>query len=344
MKRDAYARAGVDVKKVRAIQGSVAGALAATFSTRKGRFGTPLMGIGHYAGLIDIGGGKALAMHTDGVGTKVQVAFQLGRYDTIGVDCVAMTVNDLICLGSEPVALLDYIALESEDGAMVSELMKGLVAGAEEASVAIVGGETAIMGGMVDGFDLVSMGVGVVDREKVVDGSAIAEGDAVVGVASSGLHSNGYTLARSVLQAGHSLNDYVPALGKTLGEELLTPTRIYVRPTLRALSRFEVHGVGHVTGGSFSKLGRLVGGRSLGFELRLPPAPPVFGMIQREGGLSDGDMTRTFNMGIGLCVCAPPEAAAGIARLYRRSGFRATEIGRITGRSGVRVALSDERP
>lgn len=327
----------MDVKKVRKIQGSVAAMLAATFSSRRGKFGRPLIGIGHYAGLIDIGQGKALAMHTDGVGTKVQVAIQMNRFDTIGVDCVAMTVNDLICLGCEPVALLDYIALEREDETLVSALMKGLVAGAKEASAAIVGGETAIMGSMVNGFDLVSMGVGVVDRDRIVDGRAVIAGDRVIGVASSGLHSNGYTLARSVLLNNHSLRDHVPELGKTLGDELLTPTRIYVGPTLDALKRFEVHGIGHITGGSFRKLERLVGGRKLGFELELPPAPPIFQMIKREGGLSDGDMLRTFNMGIGLCICAPAKDAEGIARLFRRNGFPASEIGVIGSRRGVRV-------
>jgi phosphoribosylformylglycinamidine cyclo-ligase len=337
LKKDAYARAGVDVKKVSKIHGSLAEVLATTFPTRRGKFGTPLMGIGHYAGLIDIGGGKALALHTDGVGTKVQVAIQMNRFDTVGIDCVAMTVNDLISLGCEPVALLDYIALEHEDETLVSELMKGLVAGAEESSAAIVGGETAIHGSTVKGFDLVSMGVGVVDRDKVVDGSAIVKGDRVIGVASSGLHSNGYTLARSVLLRSHSLGEQIPELGKTLGEELLTPTRIYVGPTLASLKRFEVHGIGHITGGSFSKLGRLVGGRKLGFDLHLPPAPPIFSMIQHEGSLSDGDMLRTFNMGIGLCVCAPPEEADGIIRAYRRSGFKAHDIGSVTGSKGVRV-------
>jgi phosphoribosylformylglycinamidine cyclo-ligase len=170
-----------------------------------------------------------------------------------------------------------------------------------------------------------------------VDGSAVVKGDRVIGVASSGLHSNGYTLARSVLLRQHSLSDYVPELGKTLGDELLTPTRIYVGPTLAALKRFEVHGIGHITGGSFSKLGRLAGGRKLGFELDLPPAPPIFRMIQREGDLSDGDMLRTFNLGIGLCICAPPTEADGIARLFRRNGFEASEIGSVTGKNGVRV-------
>jgi phosphoribosylformylglycinamidine cyclo-ligase len=342
LKKSAYARAGVDVKKVKKIQRSAADALAATFAVRAKKFGAPLMGIGHYAGLIDIGGGKALAMHTDGVGTKVLVAIQMSKFDTVGIDCVAMTVNDLICLGCEPVALLDYIALEKEDGQLVSELMKGLAAGATEALTAIVGGETAIMGETVKGFDLVSMGVGVVERDRIIDGSAIVEGDRVIGVASSGLHSNGFTLARRVLLAHHSLDEYVPELGQTLGEEMLTPTRIYVKPTLGAIGRADVHGIGHITGGSFSKLERLVGGRRLGFELELPPAPPVFQMIQREGNITEADMLWAFNMGIGLCVCAPGNEVEGVVKVFRKSGFAASDIGEVSARKGVRTALAQQ--
>jgi phosphoribosylformylglycinamidine cyclo-ligase len=337
MKKDAYAKAGVDVKRVRKIQDSLAASLAGTFSNRRGRFGTPLMGIGHYAGLIDIGGGRALAMHTDGVGTKVQLAVQMDRYETIGIDCVAMTVNDLICVGAEPVALLDYIALEREDESLVSRIMVGLIEGARRASTAIVGGETAIMGSSVKGFDLVSMGVGVVKRKKVLDGSAIAEGALVVGVASSGLHSNGYTLARSVLQARHPLQERLDDLGSTLGDAMLAPTSIYVKPALEALRKREVHALGHITGGSFRKLTRLVGGRDLGFSLELPPPPPIFRMIQTEGGLSDSDMLRTFNMGVGLCAVVPAGEAGPVARVFQRSGFPATEIGVVSKGPGVRV-------
>jgi phosphoribosylformylglycinamidine cyclo-ligase len=337
MKKDAYAKAGVDVVRVKDIHKSIAASLSATFSSRKGRFGAPLMGIGHYAGLIDIGDGKALAMHTDGVGTKVQLAIQMERFDTVGIDCVAMTVNDLICVGAEPAALLDYIALEREDEFLVSQLMKGLVAGAREASTAIVGGETAIMGSMVKGFDLVSMGVGVVEKAKVLDGSSIAEGDCVIGVASSGLHSNGYTLARSVLQASHSLREHIDELGSTLGEAMLTPTRIYVQPVLEILKRCEVHGIGHITGGSFRKLKRLVGERKLEFAMEIPPVPSIFQMIQREGGLSDLEMFGTFNMGIGLCICAPPAQADAIVRIFKRKGFPASKVGAVKRGSGVRV-------
>lgn len=337
MRKDAYARSGVDLKRVRGIHRSLAGSFAATFSTRTGKIGAPLLDIGHYGGVVDMGEGRALVLHTDGVGTKLQVAIQMGRFETVGIDCIAMTVNDLVCLGSEPVALLDYIALEKEDEGLVSELTEGLVAGAREASAPIVGGETAILGSMVRGFDLVSMGVGVVEKKKLIDGSRITEGDAVVGVSSSGLHSNGYTLARSVLLANHSLSDQIEELGSSLGEALLTPTRIYVRPALRAIRKLDVHGIAHITGGSFTKMKRLVGKRRLEFELELPTPPPIFTLIQREGCLTDAEMLRTFNMGVGLCVVAPRSQAEAVVRTFRGSGFPASRIGTVRRGSGVRV-------
>jgi phosphoribosylformylglycinamidine cyclo-ligase len=299
------------------------------------------MPIGHYAGLIDIGHGNALTMHADGVGTKVLVAQELRKFDTVGIDCVAMTVNDLVCLGSEPVALLDYIALEKENEGLVSELGKGLVEGARRASVAIVGGETAILGDVIGGkagrgFDLASMGVGIVRRDQVIDGSAVEEGDAVVGVASSGLHSNGYTLARKALRR-RSLDERVDELGSTLGEALLTPTSIYVKPSLEAIRRCEVHGFAHITGGSFSKLTRLVGERRLGFDVTLPPPPEIFTLVGREGGVSEREMYRTFNMGVGLCVCLPESETDACARVFKSRGFPAYHLGSVRRGAGVRV-------
>ena len=343
-KGDAYARAGVDISKVRSIQGSIAGVLASTFEARKGKFGEPAIGIGHYAGLIDIGGQRLLAMHTDGVGTKVLLAQEMRKFDTIGIDCVAMTVNDLICLGSEPVALLDYIALEREDEELVAQLSRGLVVGANDARVAIVGGETAIVGDLLKGiggygFDLVSMGVGVVKKSSLIDGSAIREGDAIVGIGSSGLHSNGYTLARRIVK-GKNLDEEVEELGESLGEALLKPTKIYVGPTLDAIRRREVHGIAHITGGAFTKLTRLVGGRRLQFRLKgvgKGTAPPIFGYLQREGRLGDGDMYGTFNMGVGLCLVTPRREVEGVIRDFRKRGFEGRQVGAVLRGEGVVV-------
>jgi phosphoribosylformylglycinamidine cyclo-ligase len=345
---DAYARAGVDVDKVRGIQQALGSILASTFEARRGRFGEPAIGIGHYAGLIDIGGGRLLSMHTDGVGTKVLLAQELRTFDTIGIDCVAMTVNDLICLGSEPVALLDYLALEREDDELVRQLSRGLVAGANDAGASIVGGETAIVGDLLKGvdgfgFDLVSMGVGVVKKEDVIDGRGIREGDAVIGVASSGLHSNGYTLARKIVK-GMDLDEPVEELGESLGDALLKPTRIYVAPTLAAIKRREVHGIAHITGGGFTKLKRLLGGRKLSFKLdglEAGHAPPIFEFLRREGGLADLEMFKTFNMGVGLCVVAPEKEAGGLLRDYARSGYDCRRIG--TVEKGDGVSIGDKR-
>jgi phosphoribosylformylglycinamidine cyclo-ligase len=318
--------------------------LGSTFASRRGKFGEPAIGIGHYAGLIDIGGQRLLAMHTDSVGTKVLVAQEMRRFDTIGIDCVAMTVNDLICLGSEPVALLDYLGLEKEDDELVAQLSRGLVTGANDAGVAIVGGETAIVGDLLKGidgygFDLVSMGVGVVKKRSLIDGSAIREGDAVVGIGSSGLHSNGYTLARRIVR-GRNLDEKVEELGETIGEALLKPTKIYVEPTLDALRRREVHGIAHITGGAFTKLTRLVGTKRLQFSLdRLEEAeaPPVFGFLQGEGRLSDGEMYRTFNMGVGLCLVTPRSEAESVISDYRKKGFDGRLIGSVKRGAGVVV-------
>jgi len=343
-RRDAYARAGVDLFRVRTIQNSLAGLLSPTFESRKGKFGEPTIGIGHYAGLIDIGGNRLLAMHTDGVGTKVLVAQEMRKFDTVGIDCVAMTVNDLICLGAEPVALLDYLALEKEDDELVSQLSRGLVVGATDAGAAIVGGETAIVGDLLKGidgygFDLVSMGVGVVKKSKLIDGGGIQEGDAVVGIASSGLHSNGYTLARRIV-SGKNMDEEVGELRETIGEALLKPTKIYVKPTLDAIRRREIHGIAHITGGAFTKLPRLVGDRKLQFRLsRLEgsSAPPIFGFLKREGRLSEKEMFRTFNMGVGLCIVTPKREVDGVLRDYEKLGFDGWQIGEVRRGEGVVV-------
>ncbi len=341
---DSYARAGVDVGKVRSMQARMAETFGSTFASRKGKFGEPAIRIGHYAGLIDIGGGRLLGLHTDNVGTKVLVAQQLGKFDTVGIDSIAMTVNDLICLGCEPVALLDHMSLEREDADLVEQLSLGLVRGAREAGAAIVGGETAIVGEIVKGiegrgFDLISMGVGVVSRKALIDGSGIRDGDAVIGIASSGLHSNGYTLARRIVR-GRNLEEKVQDLGESIGDALLRPTRIYVRPTLEAIARHEVHGIAHITGGAFTKLTRLVGERRLQFVLnglRKETAPPIFEFLQREGRLDDAEMYRTFNMGVGLCLVTPRSEVEAVLRDYRRLGFGGRQVGVVRRGEGVVV-------
>lgn len=341
MPRLSYSSAGVDIGKVRTIHASVAKILSSTFANRAGLAGAPLIPIGHYAGLIDIGGNKALALHVDGVGSKALVAQKMQRFDTVGIDCVAMTVNDLICIGAEPLAILDYIALQREDDGLVKELASGLVRGARLAKVSVVGGETAILGDVIRGeggrgFDLAAMGVGLVNRDSVTDGRMIKEGDLVIGIESSGLHSNGYTLARKALGKA-DFSSRVPGSDTTIGDALLAPTRIYVRPALAAMAKSPIHGLAHITGGSFSKLPRLVGKRNLMFDLSIPPPPPIFNLIRSAGRISPREMCRTFNMGIGLCLVVPKSESLEAARPFEKEGFRALQIGSVRKGKGVVV-------
>ncbi len=326
---------------MKSIQNSLANRLCSTFSNRAGKPGAPLIPIGHYAGVVDLGKGMALALHTDGVGTKLQVAQEMNRFDTVGIDCIAMTVNDLVCIGAEPVSLLDYIALEREDDWLVTELTKGLIKGAELSGAAIVGGETAILGEMVRGpggrgFDLVSMGAGLLNKKDIIDGSDIKVGDVVLAAESSGLHSNGFTLARKILR-GHDLHAKVRTLGSTLGDALLAPTRIYVKPVLEASRKCDVHGIAHITGGAFSKLTRLSGERGIGFALDIPPPQGIFSLLQEAGRVEDREMYRTFNMGIGVCLVLPEEQASRASRIFARHSMESWIVGRITRGRGVSV-------
>lgn len=348
MKKWTYAKAGVDVSQIRKAQGEIGRLVEETFKLRAGRFGEVLTGFGHYASLIDIGGGKALALHVDGCGTKVLVAQLLGRYDTIGVDCVAMCVNDLICMGAEPLALVDYLAVERLDEGMVTSVMRGLAAGAEEAGVAIIGGETAVMPGVIcgalkgRGFDLAALGVGVVEKDKVITGKAIEPGDVLVGLESSGIHSNGLTLARRILleDAGLDVRSRPKGLGgRALGLELLKPTRIYVKEVLAILQVAEVHGLAHITGGGFTKLKRFWDYTEAGFYFDKMPQPhPIFNFIRERGGVSLEEMYRTFNMGVGFVVVAPKKEYVKISRVCRRLGVKASLVGSVTDEKSIRVS------
>ncbi len=293
-----YAKAGVDIRKVKKIHGDIDKIASETFSTRKGRFGKVLDIRGHYAGLIDIGKGQALALHSDGVGTKVLVALMLGEYEGVGIDCVAMNVNDIICVGAEPVALVDYLALEKPNERLIEGVMKGLRRGALESGVAIVSGETAIMPDVIEGFDLSATSIGVVRKDRIVDGTRIEVGDSIIGLSSTGIHSNGLTLARKIL---------LKKFSRHVAEMLLTPTRIYVKPIMELLrSRVHVHGMAHITGGAYSKLKRIGTRANVGFYLDdLFQPQEIFKLIQRQGKVTDREMYRTFNMGTGFLMVVP---------------------------------------
>lgn len=253
----------------------------------------------HYAGLVEINKDYALALHTDGVGTKVLVAEALRKYDTIGIDCVAMNVNDVICLGAEPLALVNYLALEKARPNLVAEIMRGLQRGAQEAGVAVVSGETAVMPDVVRGFDLSATVIGIVKKNRIITGARAQPGDIVLGLPSSGIHSNGLTLARSLFLRRKSEPDIL--------RELLRPTRIYVNPISKLLnSGTQVHALAHITGGAYSKLKRIGLRAKVGFQLDNLPKPPwIFRRIQEEGKISDREMYRTYNMGVGFLVICP---------------------------------------
>lgn len=340
-----YAKAGVNVKKVRAAQAKIREIAEATFKLRKGKFGEVIGRFGHYASLIDIGGGKALALHADGVGTKVLIAQLMNKYDTVGIDCVAMCVNDLICLGAEPLALIDYLAVQRADNTLINEIMKGLAKGARQADVAIVGGETAVMPDVIQGavkgkgFDLAALSVGIVQQRRVITGEAMKPGDVVIGLRSSGIHSNGLTLARKVLfeRKKLSVSSKLPGLRKTVGEELLAPTQIYVKPILEVLKKVEVHALAHITGGAFSKLNRFEEYAKVGFELGIPKHQPIFCYIKQFGAITDVEMYRTFNMGIGFCVIAPKRQGNDVIRICNKYEIAATVIGEVSRQRGVKI-------
>jgi phosphoribosylformylglycinamidine cyclo-ligase len=336
---DPYARAGVDAPAAARAVEALVGVLRTIDPGRPSRSALPS---GHYAAVLEVAPNLGIALCADGVGSKVIVAEQTGRFDTVGIDCVAMNVNDLVCVGAEPLALLDYLAVEHADPDMVEAIGRGLKAGAELAGVEIPGGELAQLPELIRGhpsprgFDLNAAAFGTVALDAIVTGEGCAPGDALVGLASTGIHSNGLTLARRAL-GGLGLDHSPPELGgETVADALLEPTAIYVREVLDLLrSDIPVHGLAHITGEGVLNLLRL--GSGVGFEIDSPlPVPPVFDLIAGHGGVSPADMWRTFNMGCGfVCVVPAERADDAVARL---SGHRGARIGTVTGDAG-RVAL-----
>ncbi len=339
---DTYGQTGVDTHAAASAVGTLAASIRGTFGLRAGRVGAPIRGLGYYANVLDLGNGQGLAVSSDGVGTKLMVAEVMGRYDTIGIDCIAMNVNDLICVGAEPIAMLDYIAVGKINNAVFAEVGKGLLEGCKRCRISIPGGEIAQVGEMLrgtgptEGFDLVGTAVGVLPMERAIFGQHVRPGDAVVGVASSGIHSNGYTLARRVLAP--QVEDYhrfEPAFGRTIGDELLEPTALYVN---LAVELFETgpmpHAVCHITGDGYMNLTRVEA--EVGFDLdNFPETPAVFRVLAERGRLSAAEMFEVYNMGIGLCIIVPPTDAAAVIACAGRHGFAARELGRVTAEKGL---------
>ena len=338
-----YAAAGVDVtagyEAVRRIKPMV----ESTYIP--GVMGT----LGGFGGMFapDLNGMKkpVLVSGTDGVGTKLKLAFLMDKHDTVGIDCVAMCVNDIICGGAMPLFFLDYIACGKNDPARIADIVTGITEGCRQAGCALVGGETAEMPGFypVDEYDLAGFSVGMVDEEKIIDGKSLTEGDVLIGLASSGVHSNGFSLVRKVFDVEHAdLKTPMDELGgKSLGEALLEPTRIYVKAVKAVLGAgVDVHAVSHITGGGFyENVPRMmVDGLTAQIKLDSFPTLPIFSLIQKAGNIPARDMYNTFNMGIGMILAVPASQAQAALDALAAAGETAYQIGSVVaGEAGVEL-------
>lgn len=303
--------------------------------------------IGGFGGLFGLDKNKyeepVLVSGTDGVGTKLKIAFLTDRHDTVGIDCVAMCVNDIVCSGAEPLFFLDYVAVGKNKPERVAEIVKGVAEGCVQSGCALIGGETAEMPGFYpeDEYDVAGFAVGIVDRKKIIDGKRIKEGDILIGLASSGIHSNGYSLVRKLLNpTKERLQQYVEGLRCTLGEELLKPTKIYVKTILDIKERFDIKGMAHITGGGFiENIPRMI---PEGLQVKIKrgtwPVPPIFNMLQELGKIQERDIYNTFNMGIGMVLAVDAAIAEELTRYLNKEANQAYIIGEIIqGEAGVEL-------
>lgn len=304
-----------------------------------------LGGLGGFGGMFDLSAlnlkEPVLVSGTDGVGTKLMLAFIMDKHDTIGVDAVAMCVNDIVVQGAEPLYFLDYIACGKAEPARIEAIVKGIADGCEQAGCALVGGETAEMPGMYNAeeYDLAGFSVGACEKSALITGENIQAGDVLIGLASSGIHSNGYSLVRKVFfeQAKMSLHDHVEELGCTLGEELLHPTKIYVKPLLAAMKKFDIKGMAHITGGGFvENIPRMLPA-GLGAELDESgwEIPPIFTLMEKLGNLERDEMYNIFNMGMGMVVTVNPEHAEEVIQYFNDLGEKAYQLGVVSNREGI---------
>lgn len=321
---DAYKNAGVDkeegYKAVELMKDSV----------KKTHNHNVLANLGSFGALYELGQYKqpVLVSGTDGVGTKLKVAFKQQIFDTVGIDCVAMCVNDVLCHGAKPLFFLDYLACGKLDSQVAAKLVTGISAGCLQAEAALIGGETAEMPGFYaqGDYDIAGFCVGVVEKSQLIDGSKVKEGDQIIALASSGFHSNGFSLLRRIF------SDYAEKIGdKTIGEILLTPTKIYVVPVLNALRKFNIHSLAHITGGGlFENLPRAMG-KDLSpviFKDKIPTTE-IFKIAQQRGNLTDQEAFGTFNMGVGFCVIVPPEVREEVIQFFNEQGEQAFFIGEV---------------
>jgi phosphoribosylformylglycinamidine cyclo-ligase len=338
---DAYAAAGVDTSQADRAVDALVGVLR---TIELDRTSASVLPSGHYASVLRVAPNLGIAVSTDGVGSKIVVAEQADRLETVGIDCVAMNVNDLICVGAEPIAMLDYLAVEQADPEALARIGMGLKIGAQAANVEIPGGELAVLPELIrghpspHGFDLCGTAFGTVALDAIITGSEARPGDAIIGLPSSGLHSNGYTLARRALleDGGLALDDKPAVLeGRTVADALLEPTVIYVRAVLDLLrSDIPVHGLAHITGGGLRNLLRLGSGR-VGFAIEQPlPVPGICTLVAERGGVPAAEMWDIFNMGCGFVAIVPEDGAADAVTLLAKHHPGTARIGTITADGG----------
>jgi phosphoribosylformylglycinamidine cyclo-ligase len=333
-----YRSAGVDAVKKEGSLKSLLEYVNQTFGLNACK---PLLPIGFYANVIDLtpaGFPIGIAFSTDGVGTKLLVAEMMKKYDTVGIDCIAMNVNDIICVGATPISMVDYIATNEANSKVLQEVAKGLYDGCVQAGINLSGGELAQVTDLlakkegVTTFDIVGTAIGIVAPDKLIVGQDIMPGDLLIGLESTGLHSNGYTLARKILfdLAGLSIDSYRNELGKTIGEALLEPTRIYVKELLEIMNQIPVRGLFHITGDGLFNLTRTI--KPVGYKIDFfPEPPPIFQMLQRLGNVSTEEMFRVFNMGIGFILVVPDDSknVSTISRIVLKAGYGAHILGRV---------------
>lgn len=338
---ESYAAAGVDVtagyKAVELMKAHVA------------RTAVPgvLSGIGGFGGLFepDLTGIRrpVLVSGTDGVGTKLKLAFLMDKHDTVGIDCVAMCANDVACSGAQPLFFLDYIACGKNVPEKIAAIVAGVAEGCVQAGCALIGGETAEMPGFypVEEYDLAGFCVGMADYDRIVDSANVQAGDVLIGVASSGVHSNGFSLVRKVFDISEkTIGRYVDELGSTLGETLLTPTKIYVKPLMALMQKVRVHGISHITGGGYyENIPRMLPqGLTAVIQQEKVPVLPIFHVIQKEGNIPERDMFNTFNMGTGLMLAVASEDADEAVRTLQENGEAAMILGQVqAGDDGVKL-------
>ena len=338
-----YEKAGVNLEAGYEVVSRIKKHVAST--QRPGSMG----GIGSFGGMFDLASlgirEPILVSGTDGVGTKLKIAFAMDRHDTVGIDAVAMCVNDVLAQGAEPLIFLDYVAVGHNEPAKIEAIVAGVAEGCRQAGCALVGGETAEMPGMYEGgeYDIAGYTTGVVEKSRLIDGSKVSEGDVLVGIASTGVHSNGFSLVRKVVaDAGLSYQDSIPEFGgRKLGDVLLTPTRIYVKQVLDVIRNCDVHGVAHITGGGFDENIPRILRPGQGIEIKEGSWEilPVFRCLEKWGAIPHREMFNIFNMGIGMVLALRADEADKAVGILEKYGEKASVIGRITGTPGVNIIM-----